>query len=88
MRLRRRTPNDEYRFRKGDKLHILLEQKTQSTMSLAARHRMRLDATLSCSWKVLQVDAQEKLSESQGRPSKMEREACSALSPSGFGSQG
>ena len=47
-----------YRFKEGDRLHYLMEQKTKSTMSLAgADVEMKVNVTLSMSWQVLKVDA-------------------------------
>jgi hypothetical protein len=47
-----------YRFKEGDKLHYLMEQKTNSTMSLAGTDIvMKVNATLSLAWHVVKVEA-------------------------------
>jgi hypothetical protein len=47
-----------YRFKEGDKLHYLLEQKTNSTMSLAGTDIvMKVNATLSMAWHVVEVQS-------------------------------
>ena len=46
-----------FRFKEGDKLNYLLEQKTKSTMSLAGTDIiMKVDATLNLSWQVVKID--------------------------------
>ena len=46
-----------YRFKEGDKLHYLMEQKTKSTISLAgADVEMKVNVNLSMAWQALKVD--------------------------------
>jgi hypothetical protein len=48
-----------YRFKEGDKLHYLMEQKTKSTMSVAGTDiEMKVNVTVSMTWQVLKVDSQ------------------------------
>src|SRR6266542_4214635 len=46
-----------YRFKEGDKLHYLMEQKNTTTMSLAGTDIvLKVNTTVTMSWHVLKVD--------------------------------